>query len=143
MSDGYDGGDYGHIDQGAEQYDLDHGHQEQAYDQHHDANYDAYAQAHNHNLDVDYDNGHAVEYHAPDGSSYAEKDFTHLDVHESDSEAAYAQHYDQHDDSHSYNEADYLKEHFADEFLHADYLNSGEGHNYLDSADGHSAIAAK
>ena len=127
-------GDTGHYDQGDERYDLDHGHQVHSYDENHDANYDAYAEAHNHKFDLDYDNGKAFEYDAPDGTHVAEQEFTHLDVHESDSSAVAAQHYDQQDSYKQYLEEDYFKEHYLKEFEHADYLDSGEGH---------AAIAAK
>ena len=129
-----DYGDFGHVETGHENYDLDHGHQE--YGNEHDASqaYDAYGQAHNYENDQHYNHGHAVEYDSPTGEHYAEQDYTNYDSHVAESDAAYGEHYSEADHSQSYNELDYLREHFDAEYGHLNQLDSGEGHE---------AIAAK
>ena len=125
----YDNGDNGydasHVDAGQENYDLDHANQVHA-DQH-DAsqNYNAYGEEHNYEKDLDYDNGKHVEYHSPDGASYSSTEFTHLDTHVEDHEAAYAENYSAHEHDASYDSFEHLREQFAAEFLHADYAHEG------------------
>jgi hypothetical protein len=134
MSDGYDGADYGHIDHGQEQYDLEHGHAEQAYNQDHDLNYNAYGQEHNYENDQHYNHGEAEHYRSPEGAEYDKVEYTDYDSHVADHSAAYAENFNQHDSYNQYANEDYLKEHLFAQFDHADYLDSG---------DGHAAIAAK
>jgi hypothetical protein len=137
MSD-YDGGheayENGHVEAGQENYDLDQAHQ--AYGQEHDASqaYNAYGQEHNYENDQHYNHGEAEHYHSPEGEDYSKVEYTNYDSHVEDHEAAYAENFNQHDSYNQYANEDYLKEHLFAEFDHADYLESG---------DGHAAIAAK
>jgi hypothetical protein len=136
MSDGYDGGGYeaAHVDADQEHYNLDHGASEYGADQDHSLNHQAYGVEDHHEADQHYNHGEAEHYHAPDGTDYSKVEYTNYDSHVEDHEAAYAENYNEHDSYNQYAEADYLKEHLFAEFDHA---------NYLDSGDGHAAIAAK
>jgi len=129
-----DYGDFGHVETGHENYDLDHG--QQAYGSEHDAAqaYDAYGQAHNYENDQHYNHGHAVEYDSPSGAHYEEQDYTNYDSHVAESDASYGTHYAEADHAQSYQELEYLKEHFDAEFTH---------YNELEGNDGHAAINAK
>jgi len=129
MSDGYDGGDYGHIEHGQEQYDLDHGHAEQAYNQDHDLNYNAYGQEHNYENDQHYNHGEAEHYHSPDGGDYSKVEYTNYDSHVEDHSAEYGEQYTAQQHDASFSELDYLQKHFDAEFLHADFASYGE-HGY-------------
>jgi hypothetical protein len=118
-----DYGDFGHVETGHENYDLDHG--QQAYGNEHDAsqNYDAYGQAHNYENDQHYNHGHAVEYDSPTGEHYAEQDYTNYDSHIAESDAAYGEHYDSTEHNASFGELDYLREHFDADFARGDFAN--------------------
>jgi hypothetical protein len=122
-----DYGDFGHVETGHEDYDLDHG--QQAYGSEHDAAqaYDAYGQEHNYENDQHYNHGHAVEYDSPNGAHYAEQDYTNYDSHVAESDAAYGEHYAATEHDASFSELDYLREHFDTEFAHADFDHGYEG----------------
>jgi hypothetical protein len=118
-----DYGDFGHVETGHEAADLDHLHQEQGYEQDHNANYDAYGQEHNYENDQHYNHGHAVEYDNPSGEHYAEQDYTNYDSHVAESDAAFGEHYSEADHSQSFGDLDYLREHFDADFARGDFAN--------------------
>jgi len=121
-----DYGDFGHVETGHEDYDLDHG--QQAYGSEHDAAqaYDAYGQEHHYENDQHYNHGHAVEYDSPDGAHYAEQDYTNYDSHVAESDAAYGEHYAATEHDASFGELDYLREHFDADFARGDFANFAE-----------------
>ena len=118
--------DQGHVDAGEQNYDLEHGHQ--AYANEHDASQDyaAYGEANAYEKDVNFEQGHQVEYDSPNGSHFAETDYTSLNSHEAASSAAYGEEYHATEHDASYAELDQLKEHFDAQYLHADQYTGGE-----------------
>jgi hypothetical protein len=123
---GTTGTEAGHVDAGEQHSDLDHG--QAAYGNEHDASqdYDAFGQANSYEHDVDFNQGHHVEYDNPSGAHYAETDYTNYSGHEAASSAAFGEHYaaDSHDAS--FADLDHLRESFDAQYLHADGAGSGE-----------------
>jgi hypothetical protein len=122
--DGTDTIDAGHVDAGEQSYDLDHA--SQAYGSEHDANQDyaAYGEANQYENDVNFEQGHHVEYDNPSGAHYEESDYTNYDSHEAASSAAFGEHYSANEHDASFGELDQLREHFDAQYLHADALTA-------------------
>ena len=118
--DGTDTVDAGHVDAGEQSYDLDHA--SQAYGSEHDASQDyaAYGEANSYENDVNFEQGHHVEYDSPAGAHYAETDYTNYDSHEAASSAAFGEHYSATEHDASFGQLDQLREHFDAQYLHAD-----------------------
>jgi hypothetical protein len=112
--------DAGHVDAGEQNYDLEQGHA--AYADEHDASQDyaAYGEANAYENDVNFEQGHHVEYDSPNGAHFEETDYTNYSSHEAASSAAYGEHYSATEHDASSSELDYLREHFDAQYLHAD-----------------------
>jgi hypothetical protein len=116
-----DYGDFGHVETGHENQELEHG--QQAYGQEHDASqaYDAYGQENHYENDQHYNHGEHVAYHSPDGGSYEKTEFTNFDSHVEESDAAYGEHFTAHEHDASFGQLDYLRQYFDADFARGDF----------------------
>jgi hypothetical protein len=121
-----DYGDFGHVEAGHENYELEHG--QQAYGNEHDASqqYDAYGEANHHEADQHYNHGEAEHYHAPDGTDYSKVEYTNYDSHVEASEAAYGEHYSAHQHDASFGQLSYLRQYFDADFARGDFATFAE-----------------
>src|SRR5262245_5951843 len=111
-----DYGDFGHVETGHENYELEHG--QQAYGNEHDASqaYNAYGEAHNYENDQHYTHGEAEHYRAPDGTEYSRQEYTNFDSHVAESDVAYGEQFSSHEHDASFGHMDYLRQYFDADF---------------------------
>jgi hypothetical protein len=148
MSDGYDGYDGGteasHVDAGQENYELDHGAQAYGNENDHSLEHNQYGEATSHEADVNYNQGHAVEYDSPAGAHFAEQDYTNYNAHEADSSAAYGESLSESDHSEAFGQLETLHEQLESGHFEATHFETpgyqgpeleGGGEQHLSAVD--------
>jgi len=134
----YEAPDAGHDAYNAEAdhqaYDLQHDHAASGYDADHQVDSSQYGQAADYEKDVNFQQGHAVEYDSPSGSHFEEQEYTNLNTHEAASEAAYGQEYSESDHKEAFSEIETLQERLESSHFSATGLEDG-GQQELSAVD--------
>jgi len=145
MSDDYDAGNdhYEAPDTGTDaysadadhnSYDLDHGHAASGYESDHAVDANQYGEAANYEKDVNFDQGHAVEYDSPAGAHFEEQDYTSLDTHEAASSAAFSSEYSENSHNEAFQGIEQLQEHLESAHFSATGIEDG-GQQELSAVD--------
>ena len=116
-----------HVDAGEQSYDLDHN--AQAYGSEHDAaqDYQAYGEANTYENDVNFEQGHHVEYDNPNGAHYEEQDYTSYDHNAAETDHVFAAEGSEQSHESEYDELDALRERLDASFASGtEYHGGGE-----------------
>jgi hypothetical protein len=122
------------VDADHNSYDLDHGHAASGYDSDHAVEANQYGEASEYEKDVNFNQGHAVEYDSPAGAHFQEEDYTNLNTHEAASSAAYGSEYSEASHSEAFQEIEQLQEHLESANFHATGIEDG-GQQELSAVD--------
>jgi hypothetical protein len=124
--------EFGDLDTGHENYDVDHGHEASGNEHDHLNDFNAYGNDHSSDLDAHFAQGHEVESDTP-YSHFQEQDYTEADVHASETDSNFNVNAVDAEHDASFSDLDHLQEHFDGGFLSAHEGGFGGyegGHGY-------------
>ncbi|MET7398491.1 hypothetical protein ABZS66_33895 [Dactylosporangium sp. NPDC005572] len=119
--------DYGHYEAGAESGELEQLHTAEGSEADYNSDFNVYEQDTESAESTDFQQGHAVQFDAPDGTHYEEQEFTNYSNDSYDSNHIFAAEGSESSHEAQFSELDALRQSFASEFAQGTEFHGGEG----------------